>query len=127
MSASIPRILGRIATARGRSNEARALEACAAGRRPPWMRGVRKATLAEDHDGIDLVVESDVGKLYVQVKSSRGGKAAFLQKRRRAEVAVVVVKSGDTDEAILRKIVAALQPVRAGYLRERGVERGAAT
>ena len=40
----------------------------------------RSATRAEDHDGIDVVVESDVGKLFVKVKSSRTGKAALPRK-----------------------------------------------
>ena len=83
------------------------------------MTSARAATRAEDHDGIDVVVESDVGKLFVQVKSSRTGKAAFAERRRRAHVAVVVVKSGDTLEEILRRVVGALAPKRKQYLEER--------
>jgi hypothetical protein len=39
---------------------------------------------------------TDVGKLFVQVKSSRGGKAAFLERRRSARIAVVVVRVTDS-------------------------------
>jgi hypothetical protein len=38
--------------------------------RPPWMHRARPATRMEDRSGIDIVVESDVGALLVQVKSS---------------------------------------------------------
>ena len=116
---NVARVLGKLGSERGRANEHHALEACFLPTRPAWMMSARAATHAEDHDGIDVVVESDVGKLFVQVKSSRTGKAAFAERRRRAHVAVVVVKSGDTLEEILRRVVGALAPVRKQYLRER--------
>jgi hypothetical protein len=84
------------------------------------MTSARAGTRAEYHDGVDVVVESDVGKLLLQVKSSRTGKGAFAEHRRRAHVAVVVAKSGDTLEEILRRVVGALAPVRRQYLTERG-------
>ena len=77
-------LLRTIANQRGRTSEQRVLEACQLPGRPAWMKSARAATRAEDHDGIDVVVESDVGKLFVQVKSSRRGKADFEEKRRRA-------------------------------------------
>lgn len=39
----------------------------------PWIRSVRLSTLEEDRRGIDIVVETDLGDIYVQVKSSEGG------------------------------------------------------
>ena len=60
---------------------------------------LRQDTRAEDHDGIDVVVESDVGKLLVQVRSSRRGNADFEQNEEAARVTVVVVGGGDTAEA----------------------------
>jgi hypothetical protein len=116
----VPFLLGKIGTHRGRTNEERVLHACRLASRPPWMKSARRATRAEDHDGIDVVVESDVGKLYVQVKSSRRGKAEFQERRRRARVAVVVVGSGDAPEKILARVVGQLAPLRAEYLRQRG-------
>ncbi len=113
-------ILGKIANQRGRTSEQRVLEACQLPGRPGWMKSARAATRAEDHDGIDVVVESDVGKLFVQVKSSLRGKADFEERRRRARVAVVVVGAGDAAEKVLRKVVGELAKVRAGYLKERG-------
>ena len=87
--------------------------------RPPWTLSVRKATEQEDHAGIDVVVESDVGKLFVQVKISRGGKAAFLERRRCARVAIVVVRVTDSPEALLRKVVGQLGRIRAEYVKQR--------
>ena len=60
-----------------------------------------------------------MGKLYVQVKSSRGGKAHFEERRRSARVVVVVVRASDSQERLLRKVVGELAKVRAEYLGER--------
>jgi hypothetical protein len=112
-------MLGKIARKRGRTSEDRVLEALELPSRPAWMSGVRRATPAEDRAGIDVVVESDVGKLFVQVKSSRGGKAAFAQRRRSARVGVVVVVVTDSPERVLAKVVGELGKIRAEYLKER--------
>ena len=117
---SVSQQFGRIATERGRANEKRALDACVLPARPAWMQSVRMASREEDRDGIDLVIDSDVGKLYVQVKSSRGGKMAFLQRRRRARVAVVVVSATDSPEAIQRRIVGEVGKIRAEFIKQRG-------
>jgi hypothetical protein len=121
----VRRILGKIGSERGRGNEKRVLDACKLTERPSWMLAARRATPAEDHAGIDVVIESDVGKLYVQVKSSRGGKAAFGARRRSARIAVVVARSGDSQSALLRKVVGELAKIRAEYLKERKREPGA--
>jgi hypothetical protein len=113
-------ILGKEATKRGRVNEVRVLEALALPSRPAWMRSFRKASEEEDRAGIDVVVESDVGKLFVQVKSSRRGKAAFAERRRGARIAVVVVAVTDSPDAVLRKIVGELAKIRAEYVKQRG-------
>ncbi len=113
------RAFGTIARDRGRASEQRVLDACVLAGRPPWMRTARQATPAEDHDGIDVVIESDVGKLYVQVKSSRRGKAAFEKRRRRVRAVVVVVAGGDTPDKLLRKVVGQLAALRAQFLSER--------
>jgi hypothetical protein len=115
----INRQFGKVANQRGRGNEKRVLDACLLAARPGWMQAARLATREEDHDGIDVVIESDVGKLYVQVKSSRRGKAAFLESDRRARVAVVVVRTGDSQEALLRKVVGGVGALRAEFLRDR--------
>lgn len=120
---NLAQILGKDARKRGRTNEARVLEALALATRPDWMHAIRAATKAEDHAGIDVVVESDVGKLFVQVKSSRRGKSAFLERRRTARVAIVVVQVTDSPEALLRKVIGELGKIHAEYVKERQGER----
>jgi hypothetical protein len=117
---NVGRVLGKIGSERGCANEHQVLAACLLPSRPVWMTSARAGTRAEDHDGIDVVVESDVGKLFIQVKSSRTGKAAFVERRRRATVAVVLAKNGDTLDELLRRVVGALAPIRKMYLKERG-------
>lgn len=112
-------LLGEVAAARGRSAEERVVEALALPSRPAWVLGARRATKAEDHAGIDAVVDSDVGKLFVQVKSSRTGKAKFQERKRGVRVAIVIVRGGDDGEAVLRKVVGELAKVRAEYVKER--------
>lgn len=48
-----------------------------------WIQGARFAWAAEDAAGIDIVVHTDVGDLFLQVKSSK--KAAKLFRRRGRE------------------------------------------
>jgi hypothetical protein len=112
-------LLGEVAAARGRSAEERVVEALALPSRPAWIHDARRATKAEDHAGIDAVVESDVGKLFVQVKSSRTGKAKFQERKRSVRVAVVVVGGGGDAEAVRRKVGGELGKVRAEYVKER--------
>jgi len=116
---SIKRLVGKLAAERGRARERHVLAACALRARPAWMRNARAATRVEDHRGIDVVIDSDVGKLFVQVKSSLMGKAKFERRRRHARVVVVVVDAGDSLEAVLGLVVGAVGEVRAEYVRER--------
>jgi hypothetical protein len=67
---------------------------------PPWMYGVRPATKEEDERGIDIVVTTDVGPIYIQVKSSWNGMSSFFRKRRKAMIAVIVVNDRISDAKI---------------------------
>jgi hypothetical protein len=82
------------------------------------MRASRLATRIEDHSGIDIVVDSDVGPLGIQVKSSDYYRKRF-RERPLLGIAMVVAGSADTPEALLEKVVGALEKVRAGRLRMR--------
>jgi hypothetical protein len=93
-------------------------------RRRSRMRSVRAATRREDHRGIDVVIESDVGKLFVQVKSSIAAKAKFEGRRRSARIVVVVVDAGDSLEAVLRRVVGGVGAVRGEYVEERARSGG---
>jgi len=108
-----------IARARGRRNEERALAACRSAARPEWMKSARLAAHREDHAGIDLVLETDVGQLFLQVKSSMTGKVKFESVRRKHRIAVVVVRDGDSDARVLEKVSATAGALRAEYRDER--------
>jgi hypothetical protein len=97
--------------------ENRALDACRAPCRPSWLLAARRATREEDEKGIDLVVESDVGQLQLQVKSSFHGKAKFLARRHDVRVAIVVVRPYDPEETVQSKVYSALGGMRACYRR----------
>ncbi len=109
---------GKDAQQRGLESEMRVLEACRLPARPAWMRSARPATPIEDRSGIDVVVESDVGRLLVQVKSSKLGKKRF-RPRPLLGIAIVVVRASDSPESVLAKVVAELETIREQLLARR--------
>jgi hypothetical protein len=109
-----------LARERGRRSEERALEACRSDARPSWIKTARLAARREDHAGIDVVLETDVGRLFLQVKSSEWGREKFEKRRRKADIAVIVVRSEDDDAKLLAKVSEALGELRAKYRKGRG-------
>jgi hypothetical protein len=107
--------IGRIATEKGRRAETRALEAVKRITKS-WMRSVRAASLKEDAAGIDIVVESDVGKLYLQVKSSKGSAKSFAKRPRRQHIEIIVVPIDLTDTILDRRVLEALERARTWVL-----------
>jgi hypothetical protein len=92
---------------RGIESEMRLLESCRLSAHPPWMHRARLATRIEDRSGVDILVESDLGALLVQVKSSNAGKQHF--RRRPLLSGAIVVVCG-------AKVVGQLKPIRAHHL-----------
>lgn len=93
------RALGRAGQAVGREHERKVLEALQRPDRPWWILGARLATGAEDREGIDVVVQTDTGTLFLQVKSNKLA-ANRWRKRHKALVrsgraGVVLVRRGD--------------------------------
>lgn len=88
----ISQTLGSLARERGHQHERDAVSLLAGQwkKRPDWLGESRLATREEDEAGIDLVVASDVGALFLQIKSSNGGRRHFERTRRRFLVEVVV-------------------------------------
>jgi hypothetical protein len=118
MSSALYRMFGEAAQALGRANEARLLEAVEYLReRHAWILGVRQATREEDSKGIDLVVTTDVGELYLQSKSSKTAAVDFMQKRRKLLIATVVVR-GDK-ERVAGRALTALTDLRLVVLEKR--------
>ncbi len=100
---SVHRTLGKIGNDRGKENEETTLAALQEGM-PHWLFTVRIATAQEDAGGIDIVADSDVGPLYLQVKSSRRGVLEHRQKSRRKLIGVIRCNAGDSIEK--RRVVA---------------------
>lgn len=88
-------------------------------RLPSWIQSARLATPAEDRVGIDLIVESDVGEIHLQVKSSDRGKEAFAQRPGCAYIACIIVHEQLSDEEILQTTVNAMSELRELFLRRK--------
>ena len=78
--------------ARGLAHERRALALLQDMlKRYTWMREARASTFEEDKNGIDIVVSSTAGPLYLQVKSSVRGRDKFYEKGYPRDIGVVIV------------------------------------
>jgi hypothetical protein len=105
------RALGRRDRARGERAEARVVAELRRVTRPWWLLDVRRAHASEDRTGIDVVVEtSDVGRLYLQVKSSKCGAAKWSRRHRYDTrlIAVIVVRPLDGPSTIYGRALGAL-------------------
>lgn len=80
---------GREGWEKGRRHEALALELLKEAPVPSWMVSVRPGTIEEDHLGIVLVINADIGKIPLQIKSSKGQVKKF--KRKHKEISAVVI------------------------------------
>ncbi|MDO8510449.1 MAG: hypothetical protein Q7S15_02385 [bacterium] len=80
---------------------------------PLWFKGVSRAPWELDRKGVDVIVETtDLGKLYLQIKSSESGVQNFAKKGRK-NIAIVLIRGGDTLDEIRTKVLNALQPLRS--------------
>lgn len=105
---------GHRANEKGRLAEQRCLESVNELRvKSPWIYGARLANLKEDARGIDVVVETDLGKLYLQVKSSHYGAHKFRRKRPKAKAIVIIIPADMTDQKLQNTVA-----VRLGCLRK---------
>lgn len=87
-------VLGSLGNERGSKNESLVAEVLSGLKeRWPWVKGWSKATAEQDRKGIDFVVNTDVGDLYLQVKSSESGKRKFKDTPRKSSILCVVVSN----------------------------------
>ena len=118
----VMREIGRLGSERGRKNEERMYDSIVRVRGSvplKWITSIRRATRTEDREGVDLIVESDVGPLYLQVKSSAAGQARFERRRRKKLIACIVVPA--CDEELDRRVRASLTYMRATIKKKRAM------
>lgn len=73
----------------------------------PWIDSVRPATPAEESRGADLVVTTDLGAIWVQVKSSERGAREHRLKYPDPMIGLIVVHGPD-DTTVRRRLLAEL-------------------
>lgn len=92
---------------------------------PDWFRFIGHGTETQDlHEGIDFVIMSDVGKLFLQVKSSphfvRKFKLRQLGRRYRAAIAVVLIDEDDLAASEIRaRVLSQVDKIRKVFLAKR--------
>jgi len=93
---------------------------------PEWIYSGRPATHEEDSQGIDCVFETDVGQLYIQVKSTgeavakfeRGVSSGGKYKHLVGLVAAIAVRNTNCLEGIRDKIIYKLTELRDNKISE---------
>jgi hypothetical protein len=92
---------------------------------PDWFRFIGRGTEVQDlHEGIDFVIMSDVGKLFLQVKSSphfvRKFKLRQLGRRYRTAIAVVMIDEDDLSTSEIRaRVLSQVGKMRKVFLAKR--------
>lgn len=104
----------------------KAMMTSASAEMPKWFVRVRRPTLKEDrHEGKDaIIVTSDVGELFIQIKSSETGANHFRQGRhflKNKFIAIVVIREQDTLEDIRANARHAFSQLRQDILKSRNI------
>lgn len=115
---SVQKALGHVANLRGKTNETRVLHVISDST-PAWVEKVRSANPEEDAKGVDVVVYTDVGKLFLQVKSSKAGIKAYSEKKRRSMIGVVLCHHRISDERLRKSVYRELAKLRETVLKKR--------
>lgn len=101
------KILENIQRSRGFQTEEKFMRAIenGNGNNPDWYNGVSKATNEQDQKGIDFIIHTIFGNIFVQIKSSETGAKKFLNKLRNQNFRIVVlVIKNYYDEGNIRDI-----------------------
>lgn len=86
---------------------------------PSWFLGQQEVTADEDtRRKIDRWILTDVGKIGLQVKSSKSGARNFRQNN--PQTPVIIARPEETDEQIMQKIISVVGQQRGVYLKKRG-------
>lgn len=82
-------------------------------KRPDWLGDARGCTFEEDGRGIDVVVETDMGDIFIQVKSSYENAQKFRRKWPQRTVGIAVIRPNDSRDTIFNKAIDAVAKQRA--------------
>ena len=83
-----------------------------------WINDFRRANWFEDRKkGIDFIIETDVGKIFLQVKSSKTGKENSLKKH--PKIPVIIINKNFELEETKKVIMDTLSEQRKLYLEKR--------
>lgn len=113
---------GRTGTKRGKENERRLVASFEQyqGTLPSWFFAIYPATQEEDESGADAVIDTqDVGRLYLQVKSSQSGVRKFYKRRRKKMIGVIVISDKQSNDDIVHVALSILESLRAKLLERR--------
>lgn len=115
------RLFRRLGRQKGRNNEGRFFSAFKdeSAPLPDWFVGIERATREEDCCGIDAVlITKDVGKIFVQIKSSKSGRRKFkdFHPHNPKHIVVVVVRTEDGAEEIRQCLWRTVAPERQRLL-----------
>lgn len=88
---------------------------------PIWVFSGRKATRGEDKSGKDFIFVTDVGKLFIQIKSSIAGVRKFKMMSSPRKMIEPVIVTADIERAEVRsRLIDALYLLRARVFERRG-------
>jgi hypothetical protein len=83
----------------------------------PWIIYPRRATESEDQGGVDIVVYTrDIGKIFVQIKSSYKNAEKFYRKHPDKLVAMIIIKEEYSNEKVWQAVKAELIEFRRKIL-----------
>lgn len=114
-------IFGRIGNERGSIAENRVKrvleDRIEAHKIPQWLTRYEQASYEDEPRGIDGWFYTDIGKIPIQIKSSRKGQRDAEKKRPR--IPVVVIEPGIQDDIIFDKCISTISAKRVEYLQKR--------
>ncbi len=109
----------------GRSKEKMAMVALSKGPLPAWIKSYRRANHQEDLQGKDIVVMTDLGEVYLQIKSSAEGCNQFMEEHPKGEIVAIMIKATDDLDFVRNNLVWAAERLRRKLMRQRGIRRSA--
>lgn len=87
---------------------------------PERIKGLRQSTSKEDKKGIDWWIDTDIGPIQVQVKSSKKGAQVGRKKSREENIERIVlsVNPKESNEELLAKVIIAVDEIRQERLKQ---------